>query len=262
MNPDGLRFARLFRQARELTGIRQCDLAELAAEDGLEILDFEDPEPGCAACLMPDPSGRGGAIFLQPGQNRGRRRFSVAHELGHYHIPTHTNGPRECGESALQATDGYGGRVEWEANSFAAELLMPTRLFRRDARGRDVSFEVAYDLMSQDMYDVSATAAARQMVQVSNEPCALVVTRQGRVEWQERSRFYYPMATRGQLVRGGTIAAAVTGGESPNAGAEPVDPADWMDRLPEGDFTLLESTHVIPSLEQVLSLLWIPDLEE
>ena len=100
------------------------------------------------------------------------------------------------------------------------------------------------------------------MVQVSNEPCALVVTRQGRVEWQERSRFYYPMAARGQLVRGGTIAAAVTGGESPNAGAEPVDPADWMDRLPEGDFTLLESTHVIPSLEQVLSLLWIPDLEE
>ena len=139
---------------------------------------------------------------------------------------------------------------------------MPTRLFRRDARTRDVSFEVAYELMSQDMYDVSATAAARRMVQVTNEPCALVVTRQGRVEWQERSRFYYPMATRGQLVRGGTIAAAVTGGDSPNAGAEPVDPADWMDRLPEGDFTLLESTHVIPSLEQVLSLLWIPDLEE
>ena len=154
------------------------------------------------------------------------------------------------------------GRVEWEANSFAAELLMPTRLFRRDARTRDVSFEVAYELMSRDMYDVSATAAARRMVQVTNEPCALVVTRQGRVEWQERSRFYYPMATRGQLVRGGTIAAAVTGGDSPNAGAEPVDPADWLDRLPEGDFTLLESTHVIPSLEQVLSLLWIPDLEE
>ena len=70
------------------------------------------------------------------------------------------------------------------------------------------------------------------------------------------------MATRGQLLRGGTIAAAVAGGDSPNAGAEPVDPADWLDRLPEGDFTLLESTHVIPSLEQVLSLLWIPDLEE
>ena len=139
---------------------------------------------------------------------------------------------------------------------------MQTRLFRRDARTRDVSFEVAYELMSQDMYEVSATAAARQMVQVSNEPCALVVTRQGRVEWQERSRFYYPMATRGQRVRGGTIAAAVTHGDSPNAGAEPVDPADWLDRLPEGDFTLLESTHVIPSLDQVLSLLWIPDLEE
>ena len=139
---------------------------------------------------------------------------------------------------------------------------MPTRLFRRDARARDLSFEVAYELMARDMYDVSATAAARRMVQVSNEPCALVVTRHGRVEWQERSHFYFPMATRSQLVRSGTIAAAVAGGDSPNAGAEPVDPADWLDRLPEGDFTLLESTHVIPSLEQVLSLLWIPDLED
>lgn len=211
---------------------------------------------------MPDPGGQGGAIFLQPGQNPGRRRFSIAHELGHYHIPTHTNGPRECGESALQASHDYGRRVEWEANSFAAELLMPTRLFRRDARKRDVSFEAAYELMSQDMYGVSATAAARRMVQVSNEPCALVVTRQGRVEWQERSRFYYPLATRGHLVRGDTIAAAVTGGESPEPGAEPVDPAAWLDRLPDGDFTLLESTHFIPSLDQVLSLLWIPDLEE
>ena len=261
MNPHGLRFARLFRQARSLTEIRRCDLAVLAEGDGLEIVDFRDPEPGCTACLYPDPCGKGGAIFLKPGQNRGRRRFSVAHELGHYHIPTHTNGLRECGESALQASQDYGRRVEWEANSFAAELLMPTRLFRRDARKRDVSFEAVYELTSHDMYDVSATAAARRMVELSNEPCALVVTRRGRVEWQERSRFYYPMATRGQPVRGGTIAAAVTAGDSPNAVAETVDPADWLDRLPEGDFTLLESTHVIPSLDQVLSLLWIPDLD-
>ena len=30
---------------------------------------------------------------------------------------------------------------------------MPTRLFRRDARTRDVSVEVVYELMSQDMYE-------------------------------------------------------------------------------------------------------------
>ena len=96
--------------------------------------------------------------FLQPGQNPGRRRFSIAHELGHYHFPTHTNGPRECGASALQASHDFGQRAEWEANSFAAELLMPTRLFRRDARRREVSFKAAYELMSQDIYGVSATA--------------------------------------------------------------------------------------------------------
>ena len=261
MNPEGLRFARLFRQVRELRGVRQCDLVELAAEDRIELLNFEDLDPGCTACLYPDPGGEGGAIFLQPNQHPGRRRFSIAHELAHYHIPTHNKAHRKCEERSLQASRDFGSRVEWEANSFAAELLMPERLFRIDARQREVSFEAAYDLMSEDMYNVSATAAARRIVEVSTETCALVVTRKGRVEWQERSRFFYPMATRGQQIRTGTIAAAVTRGEGSNARGEPVDPAEWLDKLPEGDFTLLESTHVIPSLEQVLSLLWIPDLD-
>ncbi|WP_423926553.1 ImmA/IrrE family metallo-endopeptidase [Candidatus Palauibacter sp.] len=261
MNSEGLRFARRFRQALELRDVRQCDLTEIAAADGIEVIDFDDPDPGCTACLLPNPHGDGGAIFLKPGQNTGRRRFSIAHELAHYHIPTHRRRDRRCKESSLQATRGFGGEVEWEANSFAAELLMPAKLFRADARELDVSFEAAYQLMSPDGYGVSATAAARRIVQVSEESCALVATRNGSVEWQERSNFYYRMATHGQRIRGGTLAAAVTRRESANARCERVDAAEWLDDPHACEVTLLESTHAIPSLGQVLSLLWVPDAD-
>jgi Zn-dependent peptidase ImmA (M78 family) len=262
MNREGLRFARIFRQVRGLREVRQCDLSTIAAQDGIEILEFEDPNPGCTACLYPNLFGDGGAIFLQPGQSSGRRRFSIAHELAHYHIPTHEKQGRSCEELALQATADYGRRVEWEANSFAAELLMPTVPFRRDARDTDVCFDTVYELMSERLYNVSATAAARRLVQTTRETCALVATRNGRVEWQERAEFYFRMATRGQRIGPSTIATAVHRGEAPNAWAEEVDQAAWLDEPQRGRFTLLESTHRIPSLGQVLSLLWIPDLDE
>jgi Zn-dependent peptidase ImmA (M78 family) len=251
----------LFRQVRGLRETRQCDLEGIAAEDGLELIEFDDAEPGCTACLFPAPSGSGGAIFLQPGQSEGRCRFSIGHELAHYHIPTHKRRRWECGDHDLQATEDFRHAVEWEANGFAAELLMPEVLFRQDARRGDVSFANVYELASGDSYNVSVTAAAIRLVETSRECCALVATEAGQVIWQVRSDFYYRMATRGQTIRSDTYAAAVQTGEQPNARPEPVDPLAWFDDPAHSRVELLESTHAIPRLRQVVALLWVPEPE-
>lgn len=55
-----------------------------------------------------------------------RQRFTIAHELGHYFLHRH------IGEFTDQALFRAGGRStpeEWEANRFAATLLMPADLF-------------------------------------------------------------------------------------------------------------------------------------
>ena len=46
-----------------------------------------------------------------------------------------------------------------------------------------------------------------------------------------------------------------------SARAEAVNPAAWLDEPQGARFKLLESTHEIPRLGQVLSLLWVPDLD-
>lgn len=53
-----------------------------------------------------------------------RDRFTVAHELGHYFLHARQ------GETPIIAYRKGSGRLEWEANWFAASLLMPAKQFK------------------------------------------------------------------------------------------------------------------------------------
>jgi Zn-dependent peptidase ImmA (M78 family) len=71
---------------------------------------------------------------LDTGNSPGstRERFTIAHELGHYHIPEHRKqllaGCRSHGSYA-GAFDGADSPEELEADTFAANLLMPVGRF-------------------------------------------------------------------------------------------------------------------------------------
>ncbi|MGZ0175141.1 MAG: ImmA/IrrE family metallo-endopeptidase, partial [Planctomycetales bacterium] len=61
-----------------------------------------------------------------------RDRFTIAHELGHYFLHS------DQGEIPIVAFRNGSTRIEWEANWFAASLLMPKAEFRQ-AASRDLS---------------------------------------------------------------------------------------------------------------------------
>lgn len=256
---NGRRIARLFRQVRGLRKVRACDLDRIRAEDEIDLVVSELANPGYTACLVrPGPDLPCG-IILAPGQSRGRERFSTAHELGHYYIPTHRDRPTGwCGEDDMVALPHSGRQYEWEANDFAAELLMPRSLFRGDARGRDPAFQDIFELASPAMYDVSVTAAAIRYVEVTSETCALVCARAGTIEWVSKSEpFLYRIPWRADALPAGSLARHVLNGDEPNALPEALDPYVWLEveqwRVPE----LFESTLAIPSQDKVLSLIWV-----
>lgn len=63
-------------------------------------------------------------ISLSPLSGHRRSRFTIAHELGHYMLHS------QMGKIPIQVRrDGFG-RVEWEANWFAAGFLMPEEEFK------------------------------------------------------------------------------------------------------------------------------------
>jgi hypothetical protein len=88
------------------------------------------------------------SIFLSHYTGVLRDRFTIAHELGHYFLHS------SQGETLLKATRKGDGNHEWEANWFAASLLMPKGQVKRfcEANGANPSLVAA-------RFKVSALAA-------------------------------------------------------------------------------------------------------
>jgi len=91
--------------------LHMLSVEELAQEDGAiyvhDRCDFD--------IIIPD--------FTSPK----RDQFTIAHELGHYFLHS-LQGQRRI--VAARVVSGRRGRAEWEANWFAASLLMPEVEFR------------------------------------------------------------------------------------------------------------------------------------
>jgi predicted transcriptional regulator len=257
----GSRMAKLFRQARQLTNTRACNLEAILDEDEIDLAESDAEDPGYTASLIRFDSDKGGGIMLARGQSQGRRRFSIAHELAHFHLPTHraAHVQSRCNERDLRARRHDVERHEWEANDFAAELLMPHRLFAEDARVLSISIDCVDQLAAPGMYDVSRLAAAWRLVQVTREAAALVVSTKGVVEWLVRSDSFSGWLTeRRQGLSPETLAAAAFRGEGVTSLPVEVPTTAWFDNPTHATGMLLESTYAIEQLGQVVSLLWQP----
>lgn len=114
----------------------------------------------------------------------GRKRFTVAHELGHWELHSQSVGRTVCSPASVH---GYkGDAAEIEASAFASELLMPTYLFRPQSRTRDVSLVAIRSLA--EAFNTTLTATAVRYVEESRDPCIVIFSSDGRVNWVRRSQ--------------------------------------------------------------------------
>lgn len=189
-------------------------------------------------------------ITVNSGSSRERQRFSAAHELGHW---MHDRGEvsRGCTTSTfISQWSRYNPEVR--ANRFAAELLMPARLFRESARGRPMTFDTVMELAGR--YQTSLTATAMRLLDCSGYPAMLVCTRRGRREWFRRSP-QVPMAlspvTR---LSDRSMAARIARGQTAPGPAE-VSAEAWLARVRKGGYHLHEDS-IRLGRDYILTLLW------
>lgn len=153
-----------------------------------------------------------GSILFNAQSPRKRTRFTIAHELGHFLIPSHIpsdEGGFLCRVQdmlALKANEGdRRQKMEVEANRFAALILMPPPLFRPDAaQGKEPNLRQIVALAAR--YDVSKEAAARAYVQFRDEPVAIVITQNGKLLREYRNQMKFPALT---VTRGTKLPAHV-----------------------------------------------------
>jgi len=118
------------------------------------------------------------------GRTEGRRRFSIAHELGHFYLPDHRKALLD-GVTHYSDTETFSpsATTEAEADEFAARLLMPTKTFGREMR--DVGVDELHRLAR--VFGTSLTATAHRMIGETFKACSVVFSDGKRVRYAKHS---------------------------------------------------------------------------
>jgi len=118
-----------------------------------------------------------------------RKRFVVAHEIGHLIMHRNMQLPDDTFsnfniiagmEKALK-----NGKQELEANEFASELLMPTKLFLKEAKAKRFSPLLIKQLAQR--FKTSLTATVFRYLQFDLHPICLVFIENGKVKYWKKS---------------------------------------------------------------------------
>ena len=97
---------------------------------------------GCDARLVCTPGVRPAILRVKNSLSPpGKKRFAIAHELGHLKLSHNPGEPTECADEEFHAWYKDQRHQEAEANIFAAELLMPESLFSPRLENSVPSFE-------------------------------------------------------------------------------------------------------------------------
>jgi hypothetical protein len=167
---------------RELgvTDPSEIDIEAIAYHLGAEVR--YRPLDGCEALIF--GAGNKAVITVNTRSPPRRRRFSVAHELGHW--------KHHRGRMLVCSKNEIGGKttlapVEKVADAYAAELLMPGYLFNPVARAYPrFTFQAVRAIA--DIFNTSRTATALRLIDTRHSPAMLVCHGPSGRRWFYRCR--------------------------------------------------------------------------
>lgn len=119
-------------------------------------------------------------ISVDPSRSKRRQRFSVAHELGHWHH--HRGRSFVCRSDDIGSPNRTALDPERVADSYAADLLMPEYLFRPWAR-RDKRLTIEAISALSDAFATSLTATALRAIDLGPSPAMLICHTQRGRKW-------------------------------------------------------------------------------
>lgn len=169
---------------QDYTGSRCLIYPELIAKDNnitYNLGDYEDYFDG----MLEHENGKFHIFLNTHGKcdlNTPRLRFSFAHEMGHYFIDEHRNALKR-GESLHHPSFYWMAQknvVEKEADYFAANLLMPSSVFKYISNGR-FSYDVVEKLTTT--FNTSLSATLLRYSEIGDNPIAVVFAKNNMVKY-------------------------------------------------------------------------------
>lgn len=118
-----------------------------------------------------------------------KKRFTIAHEIGHLllhdklEVHNETSNTLNWFNNAEQQMQR--GIQEWEANDFAAELLMPEKIFREEAKGKIFGPEVLKHL--SERFRTTLTSTLFRYLDLNMHPIFIAFIHNGTVKYYKKS---------------------------------------------------------------------------
>lgn len=157
---------------------RDIDVEAIAADANL-VVEYEELE-GCEATLV--GVGRRAIATIKPSAIRGRERFSVGHELGHWDL--HRGMSFKCRVDEPDRNFSSDKPREREADEYAAHLLMPSALFNPMVKSAgSPGFRELDDISGK--FETSLLATTMRLANIDTLPVIVACYSQQGLKWQK-----------------------------------------------------------------------------
>jgi hypothetical protein len=159
---------------------RDIDMEAIALDAGVEV-EYHQLS-GCEATLV--GFGDQAIATIKPSSISGRERFSIAHELGHWEL--HRGRSFRCRVDDPDDNLASDKALEKEADSFAAHLLMPAKLFLPAVKALGNPGFREIDGLAQQ-FDTSRLATCLRIADVNTLPVLLACYTERGLRWFKAS---------------------------------------------------------------------------
>lgn len=185
-----------------------------------------------------------------------RRRFSLAHELGHWHH--HRGRVLFCGTKEIDSREGSVTNPEVQADDFASDLILPNFLFRPAiAKIKKLNLSTVREL--RDQFRASLTATLIKLVDSKRFPIMIVCHGMDRRRWFRRAnmipQWWFP---RNELDPDSFAFDMLFKGQGESAYPRKVGAGAWFDFKRCERFEVQEQSFLLPN-ERTLTVLTIPE---
>jgi len=234
------------RRRLEITGALR--LEDVAQPLGLSLKEVDSD--GFDGALVRRASGVGGRILVKRNiREHTRKRFTVAHEIGHYLLHKASDS-MSCGAKDIANWTNVEINPEHEADEFASELLLPSAEMKSHTGNQWPSLQLVSNLARE--FDASLMATIRKYCDVATQSCAGVWVEGSRVRWFVPSPSFPHWIKVGEELDAGLLDRNTQLEEMVEVRA-----AEWISAFSEEkEATLLQGSVKMPTYGGSLVLLW------
>ncbi len=145
--------------------VSPIELRDIIKAEGIDILEQTLPDDLSGLLII---KGESKLIGVNFDNKPVRKRFTLAHELGHFVLHKDESSIFKDNQLFKRQSEGYSSReerMEQEANYFAASILMPEILVRREVESLHKDLHDEENLMElADRFQVSLPAMTFRLI--------------------------------------------------------------------------------------------------